>query len=118
MPDGVTVMPGAFRAEKPWGYELVWQVAPEYLGRIVHLNQGHRMWLEAGGELSRGVVICAGRMLLVFEDDGGRTCEVPLEPGHLHEIPVRTRHRMIAVEDADVVAVMRGDAVDMLRIED
>ncbi|MBI2206288.1 MAG: hypothetical protein HYU41_20845 [Candidatus Rokubacteria bacterium] len=111
-------MAGALRADKPWGYELVWQVAPEYLGRIVHLNQGNRMWLEAHGETSRPVVVCAGRLLLVFEDDGGRTCEVPLEPGHLHEIPVRTRHRMIAIEDSDLVAVTRGDAVDALRIED
>ncbi len=117
-PDRGEVMAGALRAEKPWGYELVWQAAPEYLGRIVHLNQGHRMWLEAGEEISRGVVICAGRMLLVFEDDGGRTCEVPLEAGHLHEIPVRTRHRMIAVEDSDVVAITRGDAVDALRVEE
>ena len=111
-------MAGALRAEKPWGYELVWQVAPEYLGRIVHLNQGNRMWLEPHGEVSRPVVVCAGRMLLVFENDLGRTYEVPLAPGQLHDIPVRTRHRMIAVEDSDLVAIHPGDALDILRIEE
>jgi mannose-6-phosphate isomerase len=111
-------MGGALRVEKAWGYELVWEVAPEYLGRIVHLNRGQRVWLESRGEPSRQLVICAGRMLLVFEDDRGRTCEVPLAPGQLHEIPVQTRHRMIAIEDSDLVVVSRGDVIDILRIED
>ena len=111
-------MSGALRVDKPWGYELVWEVAPDYLGRIVHLNRGNRVWLESRGEASRPVVVCAGRMLLVFEDDLGRTYEVPLASGQLHEIPVRARHRMIAVEDSDLVAVTAGDFLDVLRIEE
>jgi hypothetical protein len=111
-------MGSALRVDKPWGYELVWEVAPDYLGRIVHLNRGNRVWLESRGESSRPVVVCAGRMLLIFEDDLGRTCEVPLAPGQLHDIPVRTRHRMIAVEDSDLVAVQPGDSLDILRVEE
>jgi hypothetical protein len=109
---------GALRLEKPWGYELVWEVDAAWLGRIVHVNQGHRVWLDAGAADPYPVVLCAGRMLLVFEDDAGQLREVPLAPGHLHDIPVSTRHRMIALEDTDLVSVTTGDQLDRLRVED
>lgn len=111
-------MSGAVRVEKPWGYELVWEVPPDYIGRILHLKQGQRVWFESGEESCRPLVLCAGRMLLVFEDERGRTCEVSLAPGHLHEIPVRQRHRLIAVDDIDLVAVGPAGNDDCLRLEE
>ncbi len=106
------------RVERPWGYELVWEVTPEYVGKIFHITRGHRVWLASDDRLSEPFILCAGRINLVFEDERGDLREVPLTPGHAYDIPVRARHRMIVVEDADVVSTSVRDLEELLRIED
>ena len=56
--------------------------------------------------------------MLVFEDERGELREVRLQPGHVHEISVPTRHRMIAVEDCGVLAVTRQGLDDIVRVEE
>ena len=106
------------RVERPWGYELVWEVTSEAVGKVLHIARGHRLWLDTRERASEPLVLCSGSMMLVFEDERGELREVPLEPGHVHEIPVRTRHRMIAVEDCDVLAVTRQGLDDIVRVEE
>jgi hypothetical protein len=105
------------RFEKSWGWELVWEVMPSVLGRVVHVNRGHRLWLESGAD-TEDIVLCCGLLMLVSEDERGHLNEQPLAPGQVHTIPVRNRHRMIAVEDSDVVAVGAAAGDDVLRIEE
>ncbi len=108
----------ALRVERPWGYELVWEVAPEYVAKILHITRGHRVWLASADRTSEPFILCAGRLMLVFEDERGSLREVVLRPGQVHEIPVRVRHRMIVMEDADVVSTSLRDVEDLLRIEE
>ena len=32
--------------EKPWGFEKRWAVNDKYVGKILHINQGHRLSLQ------------------------------------------------------------------------
>ena len=34
------------RIEKPWGHELIWARTDRYVGKILHINAGHRLSLE------------------------------------------------------------------------
>lgn len=111
-------MGAALRLDRTWGYELVWPVGAEFIGRIVHVRRGHRMWLEADGHLSRSVVLCAGTLILATEDDRGALKEIALEAGQLHEIPARQRHRLIVVQDCDLLAVAPAGEDDFVRLED
>ena len=111
-------MGGALRLERTWGYELVWPVGSEFIGRIVHVRRGHRLWLEPDGEPCRSVVLCAGTLILAVEDERGHLREIALEPGQLHEIPAKHRHRLIVVQDADLLAVAPVGQDDFVRLED
>ena len=31
------------RVEKPWGYEIIWAETANYVGKILHINAGHRL---------------------------------------------------------------------------
>ena len=35
------------RVERPWGYEIVWEVPPDTVGKVLHITRGHRLWLAA-----------------------------------------------------------------------
>ena len=37
---------GSGRVEKPWGYELRWAVTDRYLGKLIHVDQGHPLSLQ------------------------------------------------------------------------
>jgi hypothetical protein len=111
-------MSGAVRLDRAWGCELVWPVGAEFIGHIVHVRRGHRMWLESDGESCRSLALCSGTLILALEDDRGVLREIALEPGHLHEIPANHRHRLIVVQDADLLAVAPVGRDDFVRLED
>ena len=106
------------RVDRPWGYEIVWEVSPDAVGKVLHITRGHRLWLDARDRPSEPLLLCSGAMMLVFEDEGGALREVPLQSGQIHDIPVCRRHRMIAVEDCDVLAVARFGLDDVMRVEE
>src|SRR5258707_662722 len=35
--------PGMERVEKPWGYELIFAHTDSYVGKIIHIDAGHRL---------------------------------------------------------------------------
>src|ERR671930_255561 len=93
------------RVEKPWGYELIWAKTGEYVGKILHINQGHKLSLQYHQVKEETIFLQSGKMALVFENDRGELEEVHLVPGEAHHIPVGRKHRMIAIEDCDVFEV-------------
>jgi hypothetical protein len=111
-------MGAGVRLDRTWGYELVWPVGSDFIGRIVHVRRGHRLWLEADGQLPRSVVLCAGTLILAMEDERGTLREMALEPGQLHEIQAKYRHRLIVVQDADLLSVAPLGQDDFVRFED
>jgi hypothetical protein len=108
----------SLRVEKSWGYEVVWEVGDFQFCRLLHVTRGHRLWLPSRGRASEPVLLCTGALTLVFEDERGELHESPLEAGHVYDIPVTRRHRMIAVEDCDVFSLARSDLEDDVEIEE
>jgi len=31
------------RVNKPWGYEIIWAETADYVGKVLHINAGHRL---------------------------------------------------------------------------
>jgi hypothetical protein len=114
----MTVAGRAMRVERAWGYELVWDMGGSHFCRLLHINRGHRLWLESRGTAADALMLCSGVLSLAFEDDRGDLRETRLLPGQVHEIPVKRRHRMIALEDCDVVTPTQPGLDDNVRVED
>lgn len=106
------------RVEKPWGYELIWARTGDYVGKVLHINKGHKLSLQYHKIKEETIFVASGKMTLVFEDDKGAMQEVPLAPGEAHHIPTGRKHRMVAVEDCDVFEVSTPHLDDVVRLED
>jgi mannose-6-phosphate isomerase-like protein (cupin superfamily) len=106
------------RIEKPWGYELIWAHTERYVGKILHINQGHQLSLQYHQIKEETIFLQSGKMKFLIENAHGVMNEVVLHPGEAHHIPVGRKHRMIALEDCDVFEVSTPQLQDIVRLED
>jgi mannose-6-phosphate isomerase len=106
------------RVEKPWGYELIWAKTGDYVGKVLHINKGHKLSLQYHRMKEETFFVATGKMMLVFENDKGVLEEILMNAGEAHHIPVGRKHRMVGVEDCDVFEVSTPQLDDVVRIED
>jgi mannose-6-phosphate isomerase-like protein (cupin superfamily) len=106
------------RVDKPWGYELIWAKTGDYVGKVLHINQGHRLSLQYHRIKEETIRVATGKMLLLIENDSGHMDEVTLLAGDAHHIPTGKKHRMVALEDCDVYEVSTPQLDDVVRLED
>ena len=48
------------RVEKPWGYELIWAHTEKYVGKLLHVNQGHQLSLQYHHHRAEHWIIVSG----------------------------------------------------------
>lgn len=106
------------KVEKPWGYELIWAKTKDYVGKLLHIQQGHKLSLQYHREKEETIFLQSGKMNFIFENDAGELKEVLLNPGDAHHIPTGRKHRMVAIEDCDVFEVSTPQLQDVVRLED
>jgi mannose-6-phosphate isomerase len=105
------------KIDKPWGYELIWAHTSRYVGKILHINKGHRLSYQYHNVKDETIRLLSGSLRVETEVDGNRTV-LNLETGDcLHIVPLM-RHRMSAVEDCDVLEVSTPELEDVVRLED
>jgi len=106
------------RVEKPWGYELIWAKTKDYVGKILHINKGHKLSLQYHNIKEETIFVSSGKMLFVFENQKGELEEILMNAGEAHHIPPGKKHRMIGVEDCDIFEVSTPHLDDIVRLED
>lgn len=103
---------------KPWGHELIWAHTERYVGKILHVRAGEALSLQYHRQKDETIMVVSGRMQLTsyLEGEPPVTRELGLrEPFH---IPPGLRHRMVAIEDTDIVEVSTPELEDVVRLED
>ncbi len=102
---------------KPWGYELIFAKTGRYVGKILHVTQGHSLSLQYHEMKEETLFVVRGELKLTIEWEGDRR-EMPLREGEAFHIPPRLIHRMEAVVDTDVAEVSTTELDDVVRLED
>jgi quercetin dioxygenase-like cupin family protein len=103
--------------DKPWGFELIWAHTERYVGKILHINKGQSLSYQYHNKKDETVRLLTGVLEMDVETDGQRR-KLRLAPGDsLHIVPLM-KHRMIAVEDCDVLEVSTPELDDVVRLED
>jgi mannose-6-phosphate isomerase len=103
--------------EKPWGYEIIWAHTERYVGKILHINKGESLSYQYHVVKDETIRLLSGALEMDIETSGERG-KLRLLPGEsLHIIP-RMKHRMIAIEDCDVLEVSTPELDDVVRLED
>jgi mannose-6-phosphate isomerase len=105
------------RVEKPWGHELIWAQTERYVGKVLHIKQGHKLSLQYHNKKDETVHVQSGTMLLVV-DEGQGLVEKEMKAGDSYHIRPLTKHRMVAVTDVDVLEVSTPELDDVVRLED
>lgn len=107
------------RVEKPWGYELHWvREGVPYMGKIMHINAGHRMSLQIHDEKQETYLVINGRAAVLWENADGELIQTELQPEMGYSTQVGQRHRLIGLTDCDIVEVSTPELGTTWRLED
>ncbi len=101
------------RVPKPWGHEIWFAVQPEYVGKILHINKGHRYSLQYHEKKTETQYLLSGKVKFLMGKE-----EVILNPGDKLDIPPLTIHRAEAIEDSEILEVSTNDLDDVVKLAD
>jgi mannose-6-phosphate isomerase len=108
----------ARKVEKPWGWELVWAEADDYVGKLLFVRAGESLSLQYHEVKDESWLVQEGRAKLELGEVGGGLQTFDIAPGDTYRFRPRTVHRVTAVEDTLVVEVSTNDLTDVVRLED
>jgi len=111
-------MPLPTVVDKPWGHELIWARTDRYVGKILHVKRGESLSLQYHQVKDETIMVLSGRIELEHFAEGEPSTRTVLEPRQPFHITVGLRHRMVALEDTDILEVSTPELDDVVRLED
>ena len=106
------------KAEKPWGFELLFAHTPKYVGKVIFIRGGHRLSLQYHQEKDETVYIYEGKARMEIEGSDGQLVSSVAQPGYCLRIPPLTKHRLEAIEDTTLFEVSTPELEDVVRLKD
>jgi mannose-6-phosphate isomerase len=106
------------KVEKPWGWELVWAEAEDYVGKLLFVRAGESLSLQYHEVKDESWLVQEGRARLELGDVDGELETVEIVPGDAFRFHPGTVHRVTAVEDTLVIEVSTNHLSDVVRLED
>ena len=106
------------RIEKPWGWELVWAEADDYVGKLLFVRAGESLSLQYHELKDESWLVQQGRARLELGEVVGELEVLEIAPGDAYRFRPRTVHRVTALEDTTVVEVSTNHLTDVVRLED
>jgi mannose-6-phosphate isomerase len=104
---------------KPWGHELIYAVTEKYVGKVLHIRKGEALSLQYHNLKDETIHVQRGRVKFQTAGAPGETLkDVILEPGQSFHITPKLVHRMVALEDTDILEVSTPELDDVVRLED
>jgi mannose-6-phosphate isomerase len=107
------------RVEKPWGWELIWAHAEDYVGKILFIGAGHSLSLQFHREKDESWYVACGRAELQLGDAGDALLNTEIiRPGACFRFRPGTVHKLRALEDTMIYEVSTPQLDDVVRLED
>jgi mannose-6-phosphate isomerase len=107
------------RVEKPWGWELIWAIADEYVGKVLFVQAGESLSLQFHREKDESWFVQSGRAELELGDAGQAVLNSEVVgPGACFRYRPGTVHRITALEDTTILEVSTPHLGDVVRLED
>jgi quercetin dioxygenase-like cupin family protein len=104
--------------QKPWGHELIWAQTSAYVGKILFIKKGEQLSLQYHEVKDETIMVLSGRLRFEHFEADQPPQAVELEPRQPFHIYPGLRHRMIALEDTEVVEVSTPQLGDVVRLSD
>jgi mannose-6-phosphate isomerase len=106
------------KVEKPWGWELVWAEAEDYVGKLLFVRAGESLSLQYHEVKDESWLVQEGRATLELGGVGDELATFEIAAGDAFRFRPRTVHRVTAVEDTLVIEVSTPQLTDVVRLED
>jgi len=106
------------RIEKPWGHEIWWAATDQYVGKILHVNKGHRLSLQYHEKKDETSYVLTGRLILVQGENEHSLTERTVSVGDVWRNTPGTIHTIEALEDSDVLEASTPHLDDVVRLRD
>ena len=98
---------------KPWGREVWWAVADQYVGKRLEVTAGHCLSLQYHRRKHETLYFLSGDVRLQLGDE-----RRIVGPGYVAVVPPGTVHRMEALTNAVIFEVSTPELQDVVRLED
>ena len=107
------------KIEKPWGWELIWAETDKYAGKILFIEEGHRLSLQYHEEKEETVYVLSGTLEVVFGSKEDALSSRMLVEGESFHVKPNTIHRFCAPNgDVKLVEVSTTELDDVVRLSD
>ncbi len=106
------------RVEKPWGWELVWAEAEDYVGKLLFVRAGQSLSLQYHEVKDESWLVQQGRASLELGPLGDDLETIEIGPDDAFRYRPGTMHRVTAIEDTLIVEVSTPHLEDVVRLED
>jgi len=107
------------KVEKPWGYELIWAEADDYVGKVLFIKAGESLSLQFHRVKDESWLVQSGRAKLELGSAGDAVLkEEVIAAGASFRFRPGTVHRVTALEDTTILEVSTAHLDDVVRLED
>jgi len=107
---------------KPWGFERIFAQTDRYVGKVLHIEAGHRLSRQHHVRKDETIYVLAGPLILELGPPGPDAAVQRIEVPQGHAVRIRpgTLHRFIAPDarDCDLIEVSTPELDDVVRHED
>ena len=114
----MSVVTTARRVDKPWGHEIIWAQTEKYVGKILFVKAGERLSLQYHEVKDETIYVLSGKMVFEVGERDKERDDLIMKAGDSYRIRPHTVHRMIAVEDTQILEASTPELNDVVRLED
>jgi mannose-6-phosphate isomerase len=106
------------RVEKPWGYEHIYAVTPDYCGKLLFVRAGEALSLQLHRRKDETIYVHSGRARFEIGESADELGSDVVEAGASFHIAPGVVHRLVALEDTLLLEVSTPYLDDVVRLED
>jgi len=106
---------------KPWGREVIFAETKDYVGKLLYINEGHKLSLQYHEEKEETILVISGKLEIFVSGHGRRgLSSLKLSEGDTYHVTPGTIHRFSASLGTNVVLaeVSTNHLDDVVRLED
>lgn len=106
---------------KPWGQELWFAHTDKYVGKILSIKAGAALSLQHHEVKDETIMVLSGRMLLRVGNSVQEALDndpLEMKKGDVYHILPGTIHKMIAIDDVELVEASTPEVDDVVRHQD
>jgi mannose-6-phosphate isomerase len=106
------------RVEKPWGHEEIFAQTEDYVGKIIFVRKGQRLSLQYHEVKDETMTLLSGVAELHAGPDTDNLKPILLSRSESVRLRPGVMHRLVALEDCEVLEVSTPHLDDVVRLSD